>query len=72
MAMRGMHPLGETHFKVSITSEVFKDLSRVARHRLVYEALAEEIKERVHALNIRALRAWGNLSITWYLKESGW
>ena len=43
---------GETHFKIRIVSENFAGLSRIARHRLVYDALAAELKERVHALNI--------------------
>jgi BolA protein len=48
-------PRGETHFKIRIVSENFAGLSRVARHRLVYDALATELKERVHALNIESL-----------------
>jgi BolA protein len=50
----GHDPRGETHFKVKIVSAAFTGLSRVARHRLVYESLAEELKERLHALNIEA------------------
>ena len=41
---------GETHFTVRIVSPAFAGLSRVARHRLVNELLAAELKERVHAL----------------------
>jgi BolA protein len=51
----GHNPQGETHFKIKIVSPAFAGLTRVARHRLVYEALADELKERVHALNIEAL-----------------
>ena len=50
----GHNAEGETHFKIKIVSPAFAGLARVARHRLVYEALAEELKERVHALNIEA------------------
>lgn len=50
----GSDPHGETHFKITLVSAAFSGLSRVARHRLVYEALAEELRERVHALNIEA------------------
>jgi BolA family transcriptional regulator, general stress-responsive regulator len=46
----GAHQLGETHFTVRIVSGQFRGLSRVARHRLVYAAVAEELQERVHAL----------------------
>lgn len=50
----GHHAEGETHFKVAIVSEAFEGLNALARHRLVYEALKEELAERVHALNISA------------------
>jgi BolA family transcriptional regulator, general stress-responsive regulator len=46
----GARPEGETHFRVAIVSAAFSGLSRVARQRLVYGALAEELKSRVHAL----------------------
>ena len=44
---------GETHFKVTIVSSAFCDQPQQARHRQVYAALREELKERVHALSIR-------------------
>lgn len=43
---------GETHFHVEIVSDAFDGLSRVARQRAVYQALAEELAERVHALEL--------------------
>jgi BolA family transcriptional regulator, general stress-responsive regulator len=51
----GARPEGETHFSVTIVAEVFAGLSRVARQRLVYETLAEELATRVHALSLKAL-----------------
>jgi BolA protein len=51
----GHNPRGETHFKLTIVSDAFAGLNRVARHRLVYDALAEEIKERVHALTLATM-----------------
>jgi BolA protein len=45
---------GETHFRVRIVSEAFRGQTRLARHRLVNELLAAELKERVHALAIEA------------------
>jgi BolA protein len=46
---------GETHFHVEIVSDAFAGQSRVGRQRLVYAALAEELAERVHALQLRTL-----------------
>lgn len=43
---------GETHFHVSVVSSVFIGKSRVARQRLVYDLLADELAERVHALSL--------------------
>jgi BolA protein len=51
----GHHPRGETHFTAKIVSKAFANLNRVERHRLVYAALAEEIQERVHALQLKLL-----------------
>jgi len=42
----------ETHFKVVVVSRAFDGLSRVDRHRLVHQALAEVLKGGVHALAI--------------------
>jgi len=41
---------GAGHFRVRLVSERFRGLSRVARHRLVYHALAAEIGPEIHAL----------------------
>jgi BolA protein len=43
-------PEGETHFRVKVVSESFVGRSRVDRQRLVYALLADEMRERVHAL----------------------
>jgi BolA protein len=51
----GADPVGETHFNVMVVSAAFEGKSRVARQRLVYEILAEELKERVHALSLKTL-----------------
>ena len=41
---------GESHFRVVVVSELFAGKSRLARHRLVNEALAAELKGKIHAL----------------------
>ena len=45
---------GESHFRVKIVSEAFRGKSRVEQHRMVNAVLAQELKERVHALAIQA------------------
>ena len=42
------------HFTVRVTSSAFDGLSRVARHRLVYDAARPLIAEGIHALAIEA------------------
>lgn len=41
---------GESHYRVLIVSPAFAGKTRVARHRMVNDALAEELAGRVHAL----------------------
>jgi BolA protein len=42
------------HFSVRVASARFNGLSRVARHRLVYDALRNLIPQGIHALAIDA------------------
>jgi BolA protein len=46
---------GESHFSVMVVSEAFAGKSRLERHRMVNDVLAEELKGPVHALAISAL-----------------
>jgi BolA protein len=50
----GATPGGESHFSVEIVSGRFEGLGRLARHRLVNEALAELLRGPIHALAIKA------------------
>jgi BolA protein len=43
------------HYSVTIVSPVFAGKARVARHRMVYDALAEAMQRGIHALAITAL-----------------
>jgi BolA family transcriptional regulator, general stress-responsive regulator len=43
------------HYDVTIVSSAFAGKSRVARHRLVYDALAAAMQNGIHALAIVAL-----------------
>ena len=51
----GARPEGETHFHVTIVAEAFSGRSRLERQRLVYALLADEMRERVHALGLTTL-----------------
>ena len=43
----------ESHFKLIIVSDAFKDLANVKRHQLVYRSL-DKIMDEIHALSIHA------------------
>ncbi len=45
---------GGGHFNVLIVSSYFAGLGLLARHRLVYDALADAMQSDIHALSIRA------------------
>lgn len=42
----------ETHFKLSIVSLKFKNLTKLARHRMINTLLAEELNSGLHALSL--------------------
>ena len=46
---------GGGHFKLKITSSHFSEKSQIMRHRIIYQALAELIPSKIHALSIHAL-----------------
>jgi BolA protein len=50
----GHRPGGQTHFRVYIVSELFKNMTRLERHRLINQTLARELAGGVHALAIHA------------------
>lgn len=47
------HGSGESHFHVVIKADAFAEMSRLARHRAVMDAISEEMKT-VHALSLVA------------------
>ncbi len=51
----GANPEGESHFNVLIESAAFEGAPKVARQRMVYRALAEELAGPLHALSVKAL-----------------
>ncbi|MCC2981445.1 BolA family protein [Sphingomonas sp. IC4-52] len=46
---------GESHFRVVVESAVFTGLNRVARQRLINQALADLLRDHVHALAMKTL-----------------
>jgi BolA protein len=50
----GHNPAGESHFTLRIESPAFAGKSRVERQRMIYMALGDLMKDRVHALSIKA------------------
>ncbi|MFL6724581.1 MAG: BolA family protein [Sphingomicrobium sp.] len=50
----GHDPRGESHFALIIESPAFAGLNRVERQRKIHAALGELMRERVHALTIKA------------------
>ncbi|URL01962.1 BolA/IbaG family iron-sulfur metabolism protein [Avibacterium sp. 20-126] len=48
-----MHSSGrgaDSHFKVVLVSDEFNGVRKVARHQMLYQLLAEELKQGIHAL----------------------
>jgi len=46
---------GESHFTVEVVSAAFEGMGRVARQRLVYGLLKDELAGPVHALALRTI-----------------
>ncbi len=43
------------HFQALIVSAAFAGRSRIERHRLVYAALGDRMRQEIHALSMRTL-----------------
>lgn len=46
---------GGGHFRLLIVSEAFAGKTTVKRHRMVFDALGELMRSRIHALSIQSL-----------------
>ena len=53
--MHNVPPNSESHFKVTVVSEEFKDKMLVARHRIMNQLLKNELAGEVHALSLHTL-----------------
>ena len=51
----GHRPEGETHFHVEVVSKGFAGRRSLERQRMVYTAVGDLMRGRIHALTIRAL-----------------
>ncbi|MBY0379434.1 MAG: BolA/IbaG family iron-sulfur metabolism protein [Burkholderiales bacterium] len=49
------------HFDAVVVSDEFSNQSKIQRHRLVYNALGDKMKEEVHALSMKLYTVieWG-------------
>ena len=54
---------GGGHYQLQMTSAAFAGLSRVARHRLVYDCLGDLMQREVHALTMTLLAPGEGLAI---------
>ena len=46
---------GNSHFLIIITSEKLKGMSRLAGQRKIYKVLEKEMKNQIHALQIKII-----------------
>lgn len=46
---------GESHFSVTVVAEAFNGKNRVARQRMVYDLLASEMEQAIHALALKTV-----------------
>ena len=52
--MHSVAPGSESHFKVTLVTDQFKDLMLIKRHRMVNKVLEDELKQ-IHALALHTL-----------------
>ncbi len=56
----GLHsvpPDAESHFRIVVVSDAFRDSPPIERHRRIYELLQDELRDAIHALTITARTA---------------
>jgi len=44
---------GDDHFEMQVVSPAFTGKSKVAQHQMVYQALGEHMRSRIHALALK-------------------
>ena len=53
--MHAVPPGAESHFRLLVVSDRFEGMALVQRHKAVYQVLADEMRDRVHALGLQTL-----------------
>ncbi|WP_040976751.1 BolA family protein [Necropsobacter massiliensis] len=55
---------GESHFKIVLVSALFASMPKVARHRRIYQLLAADLQNGIHALALHTYSPseWENLN----------
>lgn len=43
---------GDDHYQVSVVDDSFKGLPLIQQHRLVYQALGDLLKDKLHAMSL--------------------
>lgn len=43
-----------THLSIKVIATCFEGLSRISRHKIIYDLLEQELKTQIHALSIKA------------------
>jgi len=46
---------GDDHFEMTVISESFAGKSRIQRHKMVYAALGDNMRQAVHALALKTI-----------------
>ena len=50
---KGTHDNGETHYQVTISTQLFSNKSKLESHRVINKLLNEEFQSGLHALSIK-------------------
>lgn len=52
------------HFDAVVVSDEFESKPRIERHRLIYAALGDRMREEVHALSMKlyTIKEWGEVN----------
>jgi len=53
--MHNVPPGSKSHFKIVLVSDQFDTMPLIKRHQMIYEILAKEMKNGIHALTMHTL-----------------